>query len=96
MTLRSRSRPQPGLDFASGFESDMGPSASLNAAWRNVFWSMEYRHFDEIELPNRTPTDPNPAHALDFRRFSSEMVRQFQRLQVDILHQHSPWAIDHP
>ena len=69
---------------------------SLNEAWRNVFWSMEYRHFDEIELPNRTPTDPNPAHALDFRRFSSDMVREFQRLQVDILRQLSPGrAITH-
>ena len=39
---------------------------------------------------------PNPAHALDFRRFSSEMVREFQRLQVDILRQHSPGrAITH-
>ena len=57
---------------------------------------MEYRHFDEIELPNRTPTDPNPAHALDFRRFSSDMVREFQRLQVDILRQLSPGrAITH-
>ena len=57
---------------------------------------MEYRHFDEIELPSRTPADPNPAHALDFRRFSSDMIRQFQRLQVDILRQFSPGrAITH-
>jgi beta-galactosidase len=64
--------------------------AALNQAWGNVFWSMEYRDFDEIDLPNRTPTDPNPAHSLDFRRFSSDMVREFQRLQVDILRQLSP------
>ena len=51
---------------------------------------MEYRDFDEIELPNRTPTDPYPAHSLDFMRFSSDMVREFQRLQVDILRQLSP------
>ena len=55
-----------------------------------MFWSLEYRDFDEIELPNRTPTDPNPAHSLDFRRFSSDMVREFQRLQVDILRRLSP------
>ena len=82
--------------FRQWLQERYGDIASLNGAWRNVFWSMEYRHFDEIELPNRTPTDPNPAHALDFRRFSSEMVRQFQRLQVDILRQHSPGrAITH-
>ena len=64
--------------------------ASLNQAWGNVFWSMEYRDFDEIDLPNRTPTDPNPAHCLDFRRFTSDMIREFQRLQVDVLRQLSP------
>ncbi|MFZ0712086.1 MAG: beta-galactosidase [Terrimicrobiaceae bacterium] len=64
--------------------------AALNKAWCNVFWSMEYRDFDAIDLPNRTPTDPNPAHSLDFRRFSSDMIREFQRLQVDILRRLSP------
>src|ERR1700730_16169315 len=64
--------------------------AALNRAWGNVFWSMEYRDFDEIDLPNRTPTDPNPAHRLDFQRFTSDMVREFQRLQVEVLRQLSP------
>jgi beta-galactosidase len=59
--------------------------AALNHAWGNVFWSTEYRDFDEIELPNRTPADPNPAHCLDFRRFTSDMIREFQRLQVEVL-----------
>ena len=33
---------------------------ALNRAWGNVFWSMEYRDFDEIGLPNLTVTEPNP------------------------------------
>ncbi len=64
--------------------------ATLNRAWGNVFWSLEYRSFDEIELPNRTPTDPNPAHALDFRRFSSDAIREFQAVQVEVLRARSP------
>jgi beta-galactosidase len=64
--------------------------AALNRAWGNVFWSLEYRDFDEIELPNRTPTDPNPSHCLDFRRFTSDTIRDFQSLQVDLLRQLSP------
>ena len=64
--------------------------AALNQAWGNVFWSMEYRDFNEIDLPNRTPTDPNPAHSLDFRRFSSDMIREFQSVQVEVLRQLSP------
>ncbi|WP_306117307.1 MULTISPECIES: beta-galactosidase [unclassified Roseitalea] len=63
---------------------------SLNRAWGNVFWSMAYRAFDEIELPNLTVTEPNPAHVMDFRRFSSEQVVSFNRLQARIIRAHSP------
>lgn len=63
---------------------------ALNTAWGNVFWSMEYRSFAEIELPNLTVTEPNPAHMLDFRRFSSDQVVVFNRAQADILRPASP------
>ena len=64
--------------------------AALNTAWGNVFWSMEYRGFDEIDPPNLTVTEPNPAHVLDYRRFASDEVVAFNRLQVDILRQRAP------
>lgn len=64
--------------------------AALNAAWGNVFWSMEYRHFGEIELPNLTVTEANPAHWLAFRRFASDEVIAFNRIQTDILRAASP------
>lgn len=63
---------------------------SLNEAWGNVFWSMEYRAFGEIELPNLTVTTPNPAHELDFRRYASEAVAAFNRRQVEIIRRHAP------
>jgi beta-galactosidase len=63
---------------------------ALNRAWGNRFWSMEYRGFDEIELPDATVTEANPAHRLDFRRYSSDQVIAFNRLQVDIIRKHSP------
>ncbi|WP_116139094.1 beta-galactosidase [Trinickia diaoshuihuensis] len=63
---------------------------ALNAAWGNVFWSMEYRGFDEIELPTHTPTDANPSHVLDFRRFQSGEVASFHQLQADLIRKHAP------
>jgi len=69
--------------------------AALNAAWGNVFWSMEYRAFDEIELPNLTVTEPNPAHVHAFRRFSSDQVVAFNRAQVEIIKDHSSAPISH-
>ncbi len=58
---------------------------ALNRAWGNVFWSMEYRDFAEIGLPNLTVTEPNPSHVWDFRRFSSDQVVRFNKAQVEIL-----------
>ena len=63
---------------------------ALNEAWGNVFWSMEYRDFQEIELPCLAVTELNPAHKMAFQRFSSDQVRIFNRAQVDILRQYSP------
>lgn len=63
---------------------------ALNEAWGNVFWSMEYRAFDEIDLPYLTVTEANPAHWLAFRRFSSDQVAAFNRAQVDLVRTLSP------
>ncbi|MBF9031789.1 beta-galactosidase [Rhodobacterales bacterium HKCCE3408] len=68
---------------------------ALNRAWGNVFWSMEYRSFDEIGLPNLTVTEPNPAHAMDFRRFSSDQVLRFNAAQVAAIRRHSDRPISH-
>jgi beta-galactosidase len=68
---------------------------ALNRAWGNVFWSMDYSSFDEIGLPNLTVTEANPAHVMAFRRFASDEVVGFNRLQVDILRRHSDAPIAH-
>lgn len=68
---------------------------ALNRAWGNVFWSMEYRSFDDIDLPNLTVTEANPSHVLDFKRFSSDQVVAFNRVQTDILRRHSSAPIAH-
>lgn len=62
----------------------------LNAAWGSVFWSMEVSSFGEVALPNLTVTEPNPSVVLDFRRFSSEQVRAYNHMQVEIIRRHSP------
>ncbi|MEO0380154.1 MAG: beta-galactosidase [Pseudomonadota bacterium] len=72
-----------------------GDIAALNAAWGNVFWSMDYDDFGQIGLPNLTVTEVNPAHAHAFRRFSSDQVVAFNRAQVDIIRAHSDAPIAH-
>ena len=68
---------------------------ALNRAWGNVFWSMEYAGFEEIGLPNLTVTEANPAHWMAFRRFASEMVVEFNRLQTEIIRKRSAYPITH-
>ncbi|NIZ59731.1 beta-galactosidase [Sedimentitalea sp. CY04] len=78
--------------------SDQGQNdgiGALNTAWGNVFWSMEYSEFDDIDLPNLTVTDPNPSHVLAFRRYTSDQVVAFNRAQVDIIRAHSQAPVAH-
>jgi len=79
-----------GQAFRAWLEDRYGQIDALNAAWGNVFWSMEYRSFSEIDPPNLTVTEPNPAHVLDYRRFSSDQVAVFHRLQADAVRARSP------
>ncbi len=78
------------LAFRDWCRRKYGSIDALNKAWGNVFWSMELRGFEEIELPNLTVTEANPAHLLDFQRFSSDQVRAFNRRQTEIIRRHSP------
>ena len=62
----------------------------LNEAWGNAFWSMELNSFDAVILPGPAPAELSPAMLLDFRRFSSDQVAAYNKMQVDIIRAHSP------
>ncbi|MEL6617625.1 MAG: beta-galactosidase [Pseudomonadota bacterium] len=81
--------------FRDWLRARYGDVDALNAAWGNVFWSMDYDGFDQIGLPHLTVTEPNPAHVQAFRRFSSDQVVGFNRLQVDIIRARSDAPIAH-
>jgi beta-galactosidase len=63
---------------------------ALNRAWGVVFWSEEFRSFDEVDPPNLTVTEPNPSHRLDYARFASDEVAGFNRSQAEIIRRLSP------
>jgi len=68
---------------------------TLNTAWGTVFWSQEYNNFGQIQFTDRTVTEANPAHRLDFQRFSSDQVISFNKEQVDIIRAHTKADITH-
>ncbi|MGD9294126.1 MAG: beta-galactosidase [Roseobacter sp.] len=81
--------------FRLWLERRYGTVASLNTAWGNVFWSMEYASFDDIDLPNLTVTQANPSQELAFRRFSADQVVAFHEAQVSALRAHTKAPLIH-
>lgn len=67
-----------------------GSIEALNEAWGTVFWSQAYESFEAVDPPVGAVTETNPAHRLDYRRFASDEVVEFNRAQVAIIRAHSP------
>lgn len=62
----------------------------LNEKWGTVFWSQEYHDFSQIPAPKVTPNMHNPSLELDWKRFASDLVNDFLKMQVDIIRKISP------
>ncbi len=68
----------------------------LNRRWGTAFWSQTYLRFDDVPTPRAKPTYMNPAHVLDYCRFISHTVAEFQHEQVEILRKTNPkWFVMH-
>jgi len=62
-----------------------GGIAALNAAWGTHFWSQDYNGFTQISAPKHTVAGRNPSAVLDWTRFCSDLIVDFQQVQIDIL-----------
>ncbi|MBB3295240.1 beta-galactosidase [Mitsuaria sp. BK045] len=62
----------------------------MNEAWGTAFWGLQFLSFEQVSFPVGQPTSPLPAHALDFRRFASDEVVRYNRLQVELIRAHAP------
>jgi beta-galactosidase len=58
---------------------------ALNDAWGTWFWSQRYTDFEQVVPPRLTPTMTNPGGLLDFRRFSSDALRDLMRMEKQIV-----------
>lgn len=76
--------------FRTWLAARYGSISSLNEAWGTVFWSQEYADFNEVDPPQATVTEANPSHRLDWRRFCSDQMCEFNREQVEIIRRLSP------
>ena len=76
--------------FRTWCEARYGSIAALNTAWGNVFWSMDYRDFAEIELPTGAVTETSPAARMAFSRYTSDTVAGWHAAMVAAVRAHSP------
>jgi len=62
----------------------------LNKTWGTVFWSQVYNDFSQVIVPGYAVyTLHNPSLVLDYRRFASDAVVEFQRQQVETIRKYN-------
>ena len=88
------------VDCASAFRTWLrekyGDIATLNRNWGTTFWSQELNSFAQIDPPRHTTAAQHPSRALDYARFCSASVVEYNRLQTDILREaNDEWFVTH-
>lgn len=76
--------------FRSWLQDKYGTIENMNERQGRVFWSSQYASFDTVEPPFLEVYTNNQAHTLDWYTFSSDMVIDFAKEQVEILRMYAP------
>ena len=53
-------------------------------------WGQTVNSFEDVPMPMTAPADHNPALVLDWRRFCSDTIVQFVKMQADVLRELTP------
>ncbi|MET9129093.1 beta-galactosidase [Streptomyces antibioticus] len=67
-----------------------GTLDALNHAWGTAFWSQRYSDWEQILPPRLAASHPNPTQQLDFKRFSSDALKDHLTAERDILKEITP------
>lgn len=87
-------------DCASAFRQWLrekyGVVERLNESWGTAFWSQDLNTIAQVDPPRHTVTYHHPSRLLDYYRFSSDSVVEYNRLQTDVLREvNDDWFITH-
>ncbi|MFD4029738.1 beta-galactosidase [Streptomyces sp. NPDC058637] len=63
---------------------------ALNSAWATSFWSQYYGEWEQIQPPRLAASHANPGQQLDFKRFSSDALKDYLRAEREILRRVTP------
>ncbi|MEV8360369.1 beta-galactosidase [Microbacterium sp. NPDC076895] len=76
--------------FREWLQARYGTLDELNHSWGTNFWSQRYSDWNQILPPRQAASHPNPTQQLDFKRFSSDALKQYLCEERDILHRITP------
>ncbi|SDL08775.1 beta-galactosidase [Nonomuraea maritima] len=76
--------------FRAWLRARYGTVDELNRAWATAFWSQTYGDWDEILPPRLAASYPNPTQQLDFKRFSSDALKDHLRAERAVLAELTP------
>ncbi|MFF3504557.1 beta-galactosidase [Streptomyces sp. NPDC003247] len=76
--------------FRGWLRARHGSLDALNHAWGTAFWSQRYTDWEQILPPRLAASHPNPTQQLDFKRFSSDALKDHLRAEREILREITP------
>lgn len=76
--------------FREWLAARYGTIERLNHSWGTAFWSQRYGSFAEILPPRLVDSHPNPTQQLDFRRFTSDALKDHFLAEREILRRITP------
>jgi len=76
--------------FRAWLQSRYETVDALNHAWGTAFWSQGYGAWSEILPPRLAASHPNPTQQLDFKRFSSDALKEHLRAEREVLRRLTP------
>ncbi|WP_413755578.1 beta-galactosidase [Streptomyces sp. MMBL 11-3] len=63
---------------------------ALNHAWGTAFWSQRYSDWEQLLPPRLAASHPNPTQQLDFKRFSSDALKEYLVAEREVLREITP------
>ncbi len=76
--------------FRTWLRARYGTIEELNRAWGTAFWSQHYGRWSEVVPPRAAPYLHNPTQELDFRRYTSDQLRDLYRIQAAVVREAAP------
>jgi beta-galactosidase len=86
--------------FRKWLENKYGTLGKLNNEWGTIFWSQTYNQWEEVILPKAYSNQEslmhhNPGLLLDYYRFNSDSIVEYQRLQAEIIRGRTSSPVTH-